>query len=299
MFDKIVNDIKESENQETKSNINIFNNPAINAGLLEQKINNIDAMPEREMFELVKHSYSNILKNIFSTNDRNYLNMFMTSKFLTVLTQVVNVVQLTPQEKTYCNKLSYDYFTTSNTDPYIRQLFFTLSKSVNKEIIPALLAIGIPHDLAAYMALARYSSIQENVNIKRLNFIICTSNPEIMTEQMIVCIYEKLFDRVTPLFEGIMFDVYEEEEWMLDKSTGDNNVMDIYSIISLAILTILNNMPLADIRKVLVSYTGDFTAIYGGDMSLVRFSMKSLSEDYERILEVVNSLATVEGIYVP
>lgn len=293
MFENFVTQVMNKQEPE-QINIGLYGNPVFNSELLKEQLYSLDTIPDRDLYNIVKASFDSILKDIFKKEDAKYLEVFTTPKFLTVLTQVVSTMQLTDQQRVYCNKLAYDYMTYPHeTDPYVKQLFLSLSRMINRNHISQLMAIGIQEDLASYMALARYSSENEGINVKRLNLIICTSPIELMTEQMIVYIYEKLFDRVTALFENIMFDVYDdEEEWATEE------VMEIYSTVSLAILEIMNNMPSNDIRKVLISYTADFEALYNADMKKVRFSMKSISSDFSRISEVVK-LLKAENIYVP
>ena len=282
MFESFNNRVKNKETPKTES-MSFFNNPILNSTLLREKLYHIDALSERELFNLVKDSFDLVLKQIFSNKDQDYLKIITNTKFLIALNQVVLNLDLTYTQRIYCNKLAYDYFTSENNDPYTKQLFFALSKSVNRNIIGVLCSIGLPEDLASYLALARYSSEKEMINVKRLNFIIISSSVEIMTEQMIIKIYEKLFDSITPLFEGIMFDGLDMDEEYVSESMNL-----IYSTISLAILVILNNMPSQDIRKVLISYQGDYEALYQN--SKPRFQVSAISEDYIRILDVIEAL---------
>jgi len=263
--------------------LNILDNPILNSSLLREKLEHIDTLSDRELFILVRDSFDSVLKQIFSNKDQDYLKIITNTKFLIALHQVVSNINLNHTQRMQCNKLAYDYFTSENNDPYIKQLFFALSKSVNREIIGALCSIGLGEDLASYLALARFSSEKEIINVKRLNFIIVSSSVDIMTEQMIIRIYEKLFDSVTPLFEGIMFDGLDMDDEYISESMNL-----IYSTISLAILEILNNMPSQDIRKVLISYQGDYEALY--HQTKPRFQVSAISEDYMRILNVIDAL---------
>lgn len=263
--------------------LNILDNPILNSSLLREKLKHIDTLSDRELFMLVRDSFDSVLKQIFSNKDQDYLKIITNTKFLIALHQVVSNINLNHTQRMQCNKLAYDYFTSENNDPYIKQLFFALSKSVNREIIGALCSIGLGEDLASYLALARFSSEKEIINVKRLNFIIVSSSVDIMTEQMIIRIYEKLFDSVTPLFEGIMFDGLDMDDEYISESMNL-----IYSTISLAILEILNNMPSQDIRKVLISYQGDYEALY--HQTKPRFQVSAISGDYMRILNVIDSL---------
>ena len=292
MFEKFISDVN-NRPEEEKVSIDISKNPAINKEFLRYQLNSLDTIPDNELFGIIKETYPHILEEIMSRNDAQYIDAFMKPKFLSAFIQVLSGVQLDLIQRTCCNKLAYDYFTIKNNDPYIKQMFYSLSKMVNRDIIPNLLSLGIPENLAVQIALARYSSTKENINVKRVNFIITTSPKEIMTLQTIIWIYEKLFDSFTPIFEGTMFDVYDdEEEWVTD------DIMEIYSTISLAVLEILNNMPSINIRKVLISYTGDFETLYSKKPDSYRFSMSALSADYERITNVVDALRS-EKIFVP
>ncbi len=263
--------------------LNILDNPILNSSLLREKLEHIDTLSDRELFLLVRDSFDSVLKQIFSNKDQDYLKIITNTKFLIALHQVVSNLDLNHTQRIQCNKLAYDYFTSENNDPYVKQLFFTLSKSVNRIVIGALCSIGLGEDLAAYLALARFSSEKEIINVKRLNFIIVSSSVEVMTEQMIIRIYEKLFDSVTPLFEGIMFDGLDMDDEFISESMNL-----IYSTISLAILEILNNMTSQDIRKVLISYQGDYEALY--HQTRPRFQVSAISGDYMRILNVIDAL---------
>jgi len=270
----------------------VLDSPLFNPDGYREKLKHIDEMTDRELYNLLKDNHVTILSDLFMNNNMMYLSLITNSKFLTAMIQVMgSIPDISHDITVFCNKLAYDYLTLADVekDSYIKQLLFALSKTVNKRVIPSLLGIGIPEDLASYLALARYSSQKEMVNVKRLNLVIMNSSQELMTEQRIVWIYEKLFNKITMLFEATMFDVYKQEE--LTES------MDIiYSTIGLAVIDILNGMPMADIRKVLISYAGDYNALYIN--SGVKFSIKSLSGEYQRILDVVELLKE-EQIYVP
>lgn len=292
MFETLKEQVKKKEQVKTAA-ISISNNPAINLELFKEKIKNIDSISDEELFNIVRHSYTTMLEEVFvKNNSALLLEAFNNIRLLMVLNQVVSNVQLTPSQKIYLNRLAYDYITLKGEkNSNIQQLLFALSKTVNRNVIPGLLGIDIPEDLAAYLALARFSSSKELVNIKRVNFIIISAPLELMTEQRIVNIYEKLFDFLTPLVEGVMFDVYNANDFETE------SMKEIYSTISLALLDILNAAPSDVIRKVLLSYAGDHSMLYS--QKPIRFSMNSLSGDYYRITQIIESLKINEQIFVP
>lgn len=289
MFDQYMKDINKEPKKELVD-VKLFCNPVYNPMVLNQHLHNIDTFSDKELFMLLKDSYPSILSDIFIEKNEYYLQLFTNARFLSIMIQVVSSTNnISHINRVYFNKIVYDYLTLDKKDQYIKQLLYSLSRMVNKDVLPRLLGLGLQEDLAIYLSLARFSSQKEIVNVKRVNFVIMTSPIEIMTEQMIVYIYEKLFDRVTPLFIGTMIDNCKQDM--------SQDMEEIYSIISLAILDILNGMPTADIRKVLIAYVGDYQAVY--HKSGYRFSMQCLSNDYSRINSVVEALHSNENIYVP
>jgi len=292
MFGKLLTEVKTVPPKEV--DFDFINNITTNASLFRAKINSISTMEDKELYDLVKGSYQSILYEISSRQDKEYLDVFTTPKFITILTQVLNSVNLSYKEKICCNKLVYDYITLKNNDPYIKELLFILSKLVNKDNIKLLLFLELPENIATYIALARLSDLKESVNIKRVNFIIATTSPSIMTPQTIIYIYERLFDSIRELFITIMFDVYDEDEELFTE-----DVMEVYANISLAILTLLNVLPINGIKSILTSYGEDFKLTYKGNIHLVRFSLRSISStDFNRIHNMVELLES-EGVHVP
>ena len=133
--------------------------------------------------------------------------------------------------------------------------------------------------------------MNEKTNVKRLNFAIYFKDSELMTEQRVVWIYEKMFDRVSDLFQAIMFEVYTPQQ----EEVFNHYFPENYGTVSLAILCILNNMTSVNIRRVLLGYHSEWE--YKG-RPRVRFSLHALSNDYSRIINVVETLAQ-EGTYLP
>ena len=143
------------------------------------------------------------------------------------------------------------------------------------------------------MALARSSDVDERINIKRLNLIMIQNPQKLMNTQMIINVYERLFDEFRTVFQTTMFDVYNDDEtWVTEE------MMEVNANISYAICIILNDLPVEAIKMILKGYTDDFSHIHCGDRSKIRFSMKSLSDDFSRINAIVELLES-EGYSVP
>lgn len=241
------------------------------------------------LFEEIKNHYTLLLDEIFEKNNINVFKILMNPRVLKALIKVLSNVEVDHKYTTYCNKLCYDYLKQKTRDQYTESLLLKISEIVNDMVIPQLLGIGIPRDIASHMALARYSSASEWVNTKRLNRVIIHTNTDLMTEQKIIDVYLKLYEHVTVLFEGIMFDVLDEF-WSEEEEI-------LYSTINLAILDILESMPSGDIKHILTSYINNRNMLY--PTNKVRFNIKAISVgDYPRIIEVIDIMENVDNIYI-
>lgn len=274
-----------------KIDIEVSKDVFLNRDLLKQKLLDLDSLKDYELTNLIRTCIDQICSDVMSQDDF-YINLIQNHKFLDAFIKVMVSIPIDNHKRLCCNKLTYDYLTLADKgDEYVKHRFLNLSKVINSAAITRLKDLGLDLDTSCNMALSRYSSITEEVNVKRLNFVICNKDPEIMTEQMIIYIYERLFDRATPLFEGAMFEWYNSKE--IDE-LGES-FMIIYSAISLAVLTILNNMTSIDIRRILIGYSGKW--FFNGKPP-VRFSLHALSGDFARVNAVTESLAS-EGVYLP
>ena len=265
-----------------------FNN--LNESAFKNSLNNILSMDEHHIAVIVKNSIDEIVNDILSGNIP-YISIFSNSNFINGFIRAIGSIPIDYKIRLACNKLTYDYFTSENALAEIKQKYLHISRVVNRQEINKLMSLGIDENTACNLALCRYSSTVEPTNVKRLNFALYHRDPNVMTEQMIVWIYEKLFDRISPLFYGIMFEVYSPQE---EQDFGES-FMEIYGTVGIACLDILNNMTSENIAKVINGYIEDWE--YRGK-PMVRFSLRSLSADYSRITRVVDHIIS-SGKYVP
>lgn len=287
---------KNPNRQEFKqtTDINVANNPSINTNLLDTIINNgtLNYYSDEQLFVLLSSNLRGFLLNIFERKDQRYINMIISERFLKVLIEVVRHIEVDYMDKIYLNKLCYDYLTCDDhfKNNIINDLIYTLAKITNKKHIPLLVGCGIPEKIACYIVLSRFSSNNEFVNVTRMNFVIMTANIN-FTEQMIVDVYQNIFERVTYLFEATMLDVPDtNEEWYTEE------IDERYSLITLAVLDILNSLDSAAIRRVLNDYVEVYYTSHRGKKT--RCDLRSLSADYERIRNIVEDMY-VQGIRIP
>lgn len=271
--------------------VNLNEGILFNPDIVKEKLFNINSLTDAELMDIVKKSYAYILDEVYNKNN-TFMPLFTNERFLTMFLQVVRSVNLVESQKITINKICYDYFTTFMCkDSLVTDLLFNMSKVVNQDVLPGLLGLGLYEELADYLALSRFSTSKDLVNVKRVNFIITRQPSSVMTEQMIVNIYSKLYDSVTPLFTGTLLDVEEFDD---DEISEEASL--VYSTISNAVLDILETLPLEQIRQVLLSY--NITRVSYYQDKDVRFTMNALSDDYARINMVVESLRQ-EGVYLP
>ena len=107
--------------------------------------------------------------------------------------------------------------------------------------------------------------------------------------QKIVDIFTSLFDHVLPLFTGVMLDVVSPQNL-----SGDAE--EIYGMITLAVLDIMNALPTSDIKTGLVTFDKERSIMYPD--STLRINLEACSEtDYPNFLHAIDELR-YEGIYI-
>lgn len=278
--------IKTEDEKMTDANFNCFD-----SSHFKNTIINCVNMNDYDLCIFLKNNIEKLCEDIMRGDINSYAGHFQNDKFISALTKAISSIPITNDIIVACNRIIYDYFTLDNADKYIKQKYLVISKIVNKDLISSLMTIGLDEDTASNLAICRHSSVNEKTNVKRLNFTIYFKDSEVMTEQRIVWIYEKMFDRISDLFQAIMFEVYTPQQ----EEVFNANFPENYSTVSLAILCILNNMTSNNIKRVLLGYNTEWE--YKGKPP-VRFSMRALSNDYSRINNVVESLVQ-EGVFIP
>lgn len=266
-----------------------FNMGVFDTAFFDETINNLGSLSEADRYNFIKGNIEYICARIVNYEWKN-ADVLLTPEFLDTYINVLTSIPITNLIRIGSNCICYNYITQKVNDGNINKMLL-MSRTVNYPYIQALIGVGLPDTIACKLTLCRFSSMKESTNIRRLNFIIEKQDPDIMTCQMIVWIYEKLFDQAGELFEQTMFEYYSPEQ---ELDLGQD-FSEVYSTISLAVLTIVNNMTMANIDRIIRNYIADWE--YNGRPP-VRFSLISLSADYNRIQTIVE-LITNEGTYVP
>jgi hypothetical protein len=261
-------------------------------------------MGDADLLRFINSNFNNILKNVFNGgNISKHVKCFQDVRFLDAFINIMVQRQFfDTDEIVYINTICYHYLTIpyDMRDPHVVDRMMKMSGIVNRGGIPRLLGLGLSDNLASLLLIARYSDTNLSVVVRRVNFIIITQPPEIMSQKMISEIFKILYNVMedwSRVFPYIMTDVlpnYREDDqstwWVTDE------VSEVDSTMSLSALEILDNLPTEIIRSTLINYAEGY-AIIGGNKP-IRFSMRRLSDDYYRINNVILQLES-EGIYVP
>lgn len=266
-----------------------FDMGIFDSSFFDERITHLDQMTDQDCYNFIKGNMEYIA-TLITNREWKYPQVLLTNKFLDTYNRVLTSIPITYPIKIASNSICYSYLVQQVNDDNMDKML-QISRTVNYPYIRALVGLGLPEGIAFKLAMCRFSSLKESTNIRRLNFTMAKQDPDIMTCQMIVWIYEKLFDQAGELFEQTMFEYYSPEQ---ELDLG-NDFSEVYSTISLAILTIVNNMSMANIDRIIRSYIADWE--YSGRPP-VRFSLISLSADYSRIQTIVE-IITKEGTYVP
>lgn len=295
MFEKFINKLQQEPRVEPNYvNMNEFR--YMNPNLLNEQVKDISLLEDNQLLQILIENYSTVLEEIFEKENNKYIKLMKNIRFINIYTHAINHVisrgiQLKPMDRLYINKLVYNYITSSVTkDETVKSSLINLSKIINRDILPQILGLGIPDEIACSIALSRYSSIKEEINIKRVNFILLGCPIDLITEQVIIDLYSILFSKMSMLFETTMFDDNID-------NTNTEDEGEIYSRISNALLIHLENMSLENISTVIRMYANDYKLLH--DKEPVRFSLNSLNfDDYPRINQIVEYL-TEKGYYIP
>ena len=262
-------------------------------------INNLDKLSPNDRLSFVKANIDIISEHVSSASCK-YGNALFTVIFLDVYFKVLSGMPITPMRKLAANRLAYIYRTNWNLKripmddiPKITALFKAITRVVNKPYVVALESMNIPSDLANDLCMVRFSSLDDIINAHRVNQIIMkTRDYKLMNEQNIIYIYECLFDQIRYLFMATMLDVVDNYEDIY--TDPEDGFYYVFSFVGMAVLTIVNNMPINSICQLLLIYLDKLKEL---GYPATRFSLRTLSGDFSRIVFAVEKLTGLGHVF--
>lgn len=295
-MDECLNEAYEVPGNIAVHDVNVSQSLAIDSEIIIHELQQIDKKNDPELYKFISLSYRTLLDIEFINKAAHRIqiaNAFLNVRFVSALCNVLPSMHLTDIERIACNKLIYDYLTmSSDKDECIVTMLYNLGWNLNRNYIVGLQGKGMDDSTISYLAIARFSTTDTVLAVQRVNLVIMNQPLSIMTEQVIVNIYEELFnDSLSSLFNGIMFDKWGDAVEM------DEEQEEIYGTISLAILDIVNEVPFNMIVQLMHSYAQSKQYLHPNDRA--RFDIHSISGDYTRIIHAVHYTETVDHIMVP
>ena len=261
---------------------------------IKEQITKLDTMTNEECFKFVSKYFEYLLLD-------DYKEVFKNVKFLSSVNEVLHTRDIEPYHRVRCNNIIYYLIMESKKDEYRYKLLIMIGETLNPKEANLMLGIGIPYDLAVYIAVAAYSSMKPNVSIKRVNLLLAISFPSaFMSPQKVIEVYEELY---TTCFSRLLsvntFDTTLKNEIEEGADWITTDTVEINDAIRLATLHILESLPPQDIFQYLYMIAEQY-GLENADPSKVRFSYHNLPKQFIKIPIIVEQLEGMDSyIQVP
>lgn len=280
--------------------------------VVKKLVERYDTMSDNELAIFIRDNYKAILSSVFTDDDYSTPSVIgkyvFTSRFITLLSGILQLEEyidsaVMNQLMRVINYIFYEM--PENIRDYVdindpRNLAcFSLINSLYSELSSKLIAIkGVGEKEAAYFIFGKYLYPNDEtlaVEMVTDQMVAVLRN---VTEQTMVDIYLTLFDRVLPIFTGVLL-LYEKHAMELDytpiyipEKIAKNNIR----LVSSAALTIMNELPIADIKRGLVIFNDDRKMLYPSKLLYTPLNLLS-KEKYPRIAIALDQLSK-EGVYI-
>ena len=261
----------------------IFTSVEYTIDTIVDKIINIEELDKEEIKSIIIRQHRLILNyDLFlsSRKTRMYAQrLFSDAKFLEIFYSIIGLLDLSEHEMMCLNKLAYDYYIIPEKDNRVSELLLAICNATNNiEVIKLSSKLSITN--ARILSMISRSTFRVEKKIKRINnFLVkCTAD---LSAQDILDIMFILYDRFT---DPIIYTMLESKP---DNLTPEQSVR--FDTISSVIITILDSMTSANIKKVLYDYAFMLRLKLNGDVK-VRFSMKTIPNP--RIQSIIQEIET-------
>ena len=263
--------------------------------LLADKLANIDTMMDEDIYKIIRNSYQLILSD--HINDSEIMPLRKNSRFISVLSQVIMDIELTLEQRIYCNSMIYKELSESE-NVYLQRVYYILGLLVNQNMVNKIIEVGVDKGLATYLAVVRKSSFSAKDNVSRLNFSIICAEPECMTTQRITDIYCTIFnttDEIKDLFLATVKDTFiltSNEDWIT------HDMITIATNMNYAILSILESLPITKLRGILFDYA-NMVMIEDISRDEVRIQLSHLDPNQFPNISIIRREIIEKDLYLP
>lgn len=251
---------------------------------IKKKIAKLDQMSNKERYDFIDTYFEQLHLD-------EYREVFNSDKFLSSLNEVLRSRNIDPPYRVKYNNVIYYLIAKSKRDEYRYKLLIMIGEALNQNDTLLMLGIDIPYDLAVYLAVSAYSSLNPNISVKRVNFLLTTAfTSSFMTVQKIIEVYEEIYATCfSCLLSANTFDITIKSEIDADATWITDNIVKIHESINWATLYILESLPPQNITRYLQSIAEQYS-VEGYDKSKVRFSYHNLPRSFVKIPIIVEQL---------
>lgn len=238
---------------------------------LDERLDMIDSMSDEEVFSILFNNIGLFLNN--DINNPKYDFLKTSSKFIHSLINVVEYRGLTYEERILLNDMVYHSLLKKNLSSYICALYYILGKTVNtNKVLEIMDTCKLSMSYSSILAVARKSSFDNQVNLKRFLDAIMCIDKKIVSDQLIsdiLCVNLSHVDEIKDLFIYIMMDSGS----LLHDKYIKTNCIDIYNHLINAIIAIVNSLEDTQIRNIIESYYGEVSINGGIIVDLRKYTM--------------------------
>ena len=254
---------------------------------LVSKLKNVDNLNDEEIKNIIIHQHNIILDYDLFLRDSNTRkvaqDLFTNKRFLSILINIIGLLNIDYAEKICLNKLAYDYYQKDNKDQAICDILYQLTTMVNQREVTILSGI-IGINAAKILSMLKNSSFRDEKCVRGVNSYIVESDLH-LNAQSIVDIYY-LFNKFGILFSYSMLETKPSSLTEFENRKFDN--------ISIALISMLDSLTSDNILKVLQDYV--YIHCLDQYKNIVpRFRLDTI-KGYPRITEMVNYIKISEDL---
>lgn len=260
-----------------------------------------DNTSEEELFNVLSYKKYSILVWIRHAADREkYDKLYSSARFISALLHVYMDSPKPPVDDERVNVCGflYDALVFAKSTEYTKKLVYLFIEAIAKDEIDELDKLQIlDRNLCSFLVIAKYSTFNYLLEIRRINFALCTSYYKLFTPHELMRIYSVLcnknfMDTFTASMKNMLL-VYarkKKEKWVTDLAIQNDAVLD------LAICMILESLEPADISRCLWAYWEAYRVKEAGKS--VRQIVTNNPSYFVKIPIIMDELKS-KGIYIP
>lgn len=201
IFSNFIKDIVNPNAKKVKRlrKLKLFQSPAINEDVFQEKLKNLSNLSVKETMELTKSSYREILLYLDNTRISSDFETFFSC-----LSEHSKEVHFDYKFYTIMNNIAYNSIMYSQVSNSISKSILEIAERINTRCICNLSSYsGVDTDLCNLISIAKLSTDDELISVDRVSKMLCLIG-DVFTLQNIIDIFECLFDKISIVFSSVV-----------------------------------------------------------------------------------------------